>query len=379
MSARHYFPRSGLALALVCAWWSAAGQPPCDSLHTVNFTWQGEAEYTTVFSAGVPPSGTAVYSADWGFAGEDFQATDWGMQVAYAFPGPGDYLVCLLSTVQDLQQGACLSADCQLIHLPVDSLCAGLVPGFNIALAGDSLNFINQTVSGSSLNSVLWDFGDGTSSTEGSPMHAYAGYGPYEACLTVASASCTATACNWIYLGPADVPCENVLQANIHIVQLGRGIAGFDHSITSGMEHSIVWDLGDGTSNEGNPILHLYGEDGVYEICATVNSWGPLATDTCTATTCTTVSTYIAAGISGPASPTGLVAHPMPFGTELMVDHVPAGATWEVLDLVGRRRLAGVQPHQGTLLIQGGELAAGTYLLLVQSSKGSDVVRIVKT
>ena len=62
--------------------------------------------------------------------------------------------------------------------------------------SGDSIFFKNQSVSnGSALNSWLWDFGDGQTSTLQNPAHKYAKAAVYTASLTVISATgCSATA-----------------------------------------------------------------------------------------------------------------------------------------------------------------------------------------
>jgi hypothetical protein len=48
----------------------------------------------------------------------------------------------------------------------------------------------------------LWNFGDGTSSTDPFPTHTYSQNGPYLLCLTIADASgCTSTSCDTISIG----------------------------------------------------------------------------------------------------------------------------------------------------------------------------------
>ncbi|UTW62471.1 T9SS type A sorting domain-containing protein [bacterium SCSIO 12741] len=44
----------------------------------------------------------------------------------------------------------------------------------------------------------LWDFGDGSTSTQAKPVHVYSGNGPYKVCLTVTSGSCTDTYCDTV-------------------------------------------------------------------------------------------------------------------------------------------------------------------------------------
>ena len=73
----------------------------------------------------------------------------------------------------------------------------------------------------------LWNFGDGTSSTDPYPTHFYASGGPYTLCLTMSDASnCTATYCdsvsvdaNGIYNGFAGTPNNNRSGFTINVLQ----------------------------------------------------------------------------------------------------------------------------------------------------------------
>lgn len=370
-------PFRSLWPALAAAGLSAAAQPPCDSLHTASFTWQNTGNYNVMFTAEAPPSGSAVWSNDWGFAGESFQQTAWGPQVQYTFPGPGSYLACMLATVQHDQLGGCLSASCELITVPVDSLCTGLTAAFTIGVQGDSILFINQSQTPPGA-AVHWDFGDGASSTGPAPAHTYAGTGPFQACLTVTSGPCAATVCNWIYLGPSPVACGVLLHPAMHIVQLDRAIAAFDHSITSGMEHGVRWDFGDGATATGSPALHIFEEGGTYDVCATVKLWGPLAADTCTDVTCGTVHLMVSAAVNEREAAGRLRAYPLPFSERLNVAGAPAGAHWELLDMLGRKLLEGTTSATGAVSISGETLPDGPFLFRLLTAYKVNSLRVLK-
>lgn len=376
MHRAHLFHFLWPALALACL--PATAQPPCDSLHTASFTWQNTGNYNVMFTAEAPQSGSAVWSNDWGFAGESFQQTAWGPQVQYTFPGPGSYLACMLATVQHDQLGGCLSASCELITVPVDLLCAGLTAAFTIDVQGSAIHFINQSQTPQPDASVHWDFGDGTSSTDTAPAHTYTGSGPFQACLTVASGPCSTTACNWIYLGPSPVACGVLLHPAMHIVQLNRAIAVFDHSITSGMEHDVFWDFGDGATATGSPALHIFEGDGSYDVCATVKLWGPLAADTCTDVACGTVHLMSSAAVNEHEAAGRLRAYPLPFGERLQVTGAPAGAHWELLDMLGRKLLEGTTPATGPLSISGETLPEGPFLFRLPTAYKMNSLHVYK-
>jgi hypothetical protein len=57
----------------------------------------------------------------------------------------------------------------------------------------------NQSSGGTGIYQFVWDFGDGSSSTDAYPTHVYAASGPYTICLTMSDdAGCTSTFCDEI-------------------------------------------------------------------------------------------------------------------------------------------------------------------------------------
>ena len=355
-----------------------SAQNTCDSLHAVGFIHQDNGAYGYTFFPTAPASGTSVLYTEWGFAGNGFQDFSLAPQPQYTFPGTGDYLVCLRATVQDDQQGTCLSTTCEIVPVPVDSACSGLVAAFTIAAQGGAIQFIDQSVSDGPITGIVWDFGDGSSSTEPGPSHTYPGEGPYEACLTTITSACSATSCNWIYLGPPDVPCDTLLHAAIGVIQYERTIAVFDQSTTSGMNSSIFWDFGDGTTATGSPILHTFLDDGYFQVCGSVDLWGPLTPDTCMSTACSSIATFNATGLGAAGIRAALRAFPVPFVDAFTVDGAHAGVHWELLDMLGRTRLAGTAGSAGPILVQCGQLDAGTYFFRQFTKMGAEVLRVIK-
>lgn len=80
--------------------------------------------------------------------------------------------------------------------------------GFSMTLNGLTATFENTTVGGSS---YLWDFGDGQTSTEMSPVHTYAVGGPYTVKMTATNANGESTASQAAFIS-ADVLTEAMLQ-----------------------------------------------------------------------------------------------------------------------------------------------------------------------
>ncbi len=357
----------------------ALAQIPCDSVNEVGFTYTDNGTYNYSFSTIAPSTGSSIQGMEWGFLGEEFMEFSLTPQPQVTFPGMDDYMVCLRTSVLNDQTGMCESIHCELVSIPVDSACADVVAGFSINAQSGAIQFSNESFAGLPIGAYAWDFGDGTTSTEIAPEHTYAGSGPYEACLTVSTATCSASVCNWIYLGPTEVPCGTLLQTAIGVIQYEKTIAVFDQSITSGMNSSITWDFGDGTTATGSPAIHTYTEEGIFEVCGEVDLWGPLTPDTCSSSACQAVYTFATTGIGGHGNTTSLHAFPVPFAEELTVEGVGSESHWELMDVVGRIHLMGRTPTSGPLVIPGRRLDAGAYLLRVTTPKGLQVLRVVKS
>lgn len=352
-------------------------QNTCDSLNAVTFTTQNTGTYTYTFTTLPAASGASTVITEWGFGGLDLTDFSLSPQPQYTFPGPGDYLVCMRATVSDGQQ-TCQSTQCELLAVPDDPACASLVAAFTIDAQGGALNFVDHTTHSAPITGWTWDFGDGNGSTAPAPTYSYSGAGPYQACLTVTTTDCSSTTCNWIYMGPAGVPCDTLLHPAIGVIQYERTIAVFDQSIISGMNSSITWDFGDGNTANGSPSIHTYGEDGDYQVCGEVDLWGPLTADTCSGWACEYVSTTVLTGIGAQRAPQVLHAYPVPFSDVLTVEGAAAGTRWELVDVLGRIQRSGVSTGAGAFTIPVGELAAGSYLLRSATNWNSTAIRVVR-
>jgi len=135
------------------------------------------------------------------------------------------------------------------------------------------------------IESRLWDFGDGNTSTDQDPTHTYTSPGIFAVSLTVTGPGGTSTfTCD---------PCVEVLEL--------PPTAGFDVTPTSGTYDLLVsftdastgvitsklWDFGDGTTSEEENPNHLYTEAGTYSVSLMVT--GPGGGDTMVCDSCITV------------------------------------------------------------------------------------------
>ncbi len=133
-----------------------------------------------------------------------------------------------------------------------------------------TVHFQNTTV-GNAI-SFVWDFGDGTKSTEMNPEHTYTKYGTYTVTLTATNSN----GCQTIY---RVVDCIRVRKLSVsgfeglpvtgcvpYTIQ-PKPIANFDLK-----NATYKWDFGDGTtSTSANPI-HTYSQDGDYTVKLTLTT-----------------------------------------------------------------------------------------------------------
>ena len=179
---------------------------------------------------------------------------------SHTYEKPGVYKVSLL-----VNQGT----ECKKIY-PVfqEIIVEGGAPLFLVDI--DPCPPHNVTFTDTTVGAVkwLWDFGDGTSSTEQNPSHIYANKNIYHVTLTTTTSG----------------GCENKYIA-FNAVNFARIMASFKSSYPPGPFPKTVkfynttpnattwnWDFGDGTfSNEQNPS-HVYQTEGEYKVILTVNS-----------------------------------------------------------------------------------------------------------
>jgi len=142
---------------------------------------------------------------------------------------------------------------------------AGLTTDKTKAAVDETIQFTNTSTG--EVTSWSWDFGDGNTSTEESPSHAYTQKATYTASLTVSNKAGSDTATLSIsILEPA--------KANFSVpetrVRLGSSIQFVDEC--SGDVDSWSWDFGDGSTSTEQSPSHTYKDAGTYTVSLTVSN-----------------------------------------------------------------------------------------------------------
>lgn len=136
--------------------------------------------------------------------GYSFTSNNLGAPSAFThtFPGNGAYSVCLLTYAVDAFGNPCSSnSTCRNVTVDCPTSCNnGSTVSFTSS-NGLQKTFTNTSnIVGSGIVSYSWDFGDGNTSTQTSPIHTYASQGIYNVCLTATfyisqSETCSLTTC----------------------------------------------------------------------------------------------------------------------------------------------------------------------------------------
>lgn len=137
-----------------------------------------------------------------------------------------------------------------------------------IIYVGDSIHFINNS---SCATNILWDFGDGATSTEENPTHQYNETGSFTVTLSISNDYGNDSITLTIIVVP-----ENSLPLVDFSYDTTNACSGYiSFTNLSLLYTSLEWDFGDGnTSNDPNPI-HQYLNSGNYFVSlSATNQYG---------------------------------------------------------------------------------------------------------
>ncbi len=131
------------------------------------------------------------------------------------------------------------------------------------------IQFTDLSVTNSNITSWQWNFGDGTTSTEQNPQHAYYFMvNTYNACLTITTADgCSSTACFDVNLGQPECP--------VHFFATNNPNSSTSYTFQDDYAPDDItkwfWDFGDGTSSTDAVPTHQFANQGLYTVCLTTS------------------------------------------------------------------------------------------------------------
>lgn len=385
------FPNACIA---ACAGFGPDAFVDCDSLHFSDC-------YAAFYTEGADPNSLTVQFTDASYAG-DGTITSWSWNFgdpagttsteqnpAHLYDAPGVYDITLTISTSD----SCTSTTTQHICIGgggiVDSISCQAMFFFT---QEDSLNstFQFQDMSFGNVDSWLWNFGDGTTSTEQNPTHTYSGDGIFVVTLTVSGDDCQSTVSMLVFTG------DNIWYGgdfNALFVPFIDGLQVFFLNLTSGGElpYTYEWSFGDGnTSNDFMPI-HAYADPGVYTVTLRVtDAAGVESVFTATLNLITNEFTgrpqFLTASSANETAErvSGLRAFPNPVSEQLTLEFdAGSAASYRVsmLTLDGREVQSSVaQMHAGRnqLKFNTRAMESGMYLLRLQTGSEVRTLKFVK-
>jgi len=298
-----------------------------------------------------------------------------GMSVAHAFATGGGKPVTLTVTDND---GV---VDFTTLTVPV-TIRVAPIADFDFAPAGpttaDNIQFTStSTVANGAIAGLLWNFGDGTTSTEQTPSHRYAAAGTYTVTLTATDddGDTGQRQRDILVTGAANAaPVANFTNAPA-IPRAGQAVQFTDQSTDADGAADLqgwAWNFGDNsTSGLRNPP-HTFATVGTYTVTLTV-------TDTVGATNTITKEITVSATGGGDIP---LYSYPNPASTIARITFsLPTGSTNAMLHIydLARRQVfevavaAGDAEYQWNLRDANGEaLPHGMYFCVITATNAND-------
>lgn len=191
--------------------------------------------------------------------------TGTGEEIVHEYTTPGQYQVTLTISGDD-----CSDSKTKNVHvmdsIPPQPGCQAMF-GYEME-EGLTLQFIDLSW-GEDIEDYSWDFGDGNTSDEQEPEHTYAEQGMYIVSLTISGDECASSIEMPVHVMDSVWPPQGC-HANFHWERIENlTVQFFDASHGQDIE-DYLWDFGDGsTSEEMNPI-HVYAEEGMYDVTLTI-------------------------------------------------------------------------------------------------------------
>lgn len=192
---------------------------------------------------------------------------------AHTYQQSGVFTVCL-RIKRMVNTVPCISDICKTII--VAGPC-NIQAAFNVTASSNNpleKFFNNTSVNVSNVDTVTWNFGDGTTSNMYSTSHTFPHAGTYNVCLRIkrydngTAAPCVREICQSVVVG---TPCN--LQANFTSVAAAgnpREIHFTNTTVNQSATDTVRWTFGDGTSAVAANPTHVYAQSGTYTVCLRV-------------------------------------------------------------------------------------------------------------
>jgi PKD repeat protein len=213
------------------------------------------------------PGSADTHTFSWDF-GDGSTAS--GSDVSHAYATPGEYTVTL--TVQDDDGGIGTDTAQVAVTQGTTQPTASFTFQPAVPIEGDSVQFTDTSTAGTyPIVSWSWDFGDGLTSQQRSPLHAYAENGNYTVELSITDSNGASSSFSLPLVVNNAAPVADA--GPDRVVRVGE-LVSFSLSIRDAGtwdSHTVVWDFGDGHQAKGRSVRHAFSSAGAYTVTATAS------------------------------------------------------------------------------------------------------------
>jgi PKD repeat protein len=337
-------------------------QPHCDILMRPAFNYS-VVSYTVHFQQVSETYGQPV-DPSWTFGDG---ATSTLAEPEHTYTAPGWYQACLTLTTPD---GLCSSTYCRQVVVSGQD-CAWDVAFGQTGASTNTAVFFDAS-SGVENAGWYWEFGDGTHSTDAYPSHMWALPGRHYVTLVRSDGTCVGSAGRWVEVDGNATSCGVGVFASFTEVYGENNVVVFHPEYVIGITAEPIgniWSLGDGTLDTSWAAMHTYPGPGTYQVCMLSPVVDPVALDSCFTYVCRTIEVGASLGLEEAGADLGPRAWPVPFGSHL---HVALGEAFNgalsarLSDALGRP-VVWTHGH-GTITLDTGHLAPGTYILSIEAN-----------
>ncbi len=224
------------------------------------------------FTASITAGTNVSYTWDFGDGGSDV-----GQEVTHVYSQAGTYTVRVLASNSTNTRTATTGVTITSMPEPSDEAIAGLsVQNSSPTAVNEVITFTASITAGDNVT-YTWDFGDGGSDVGKIVTHVYPQAGTYIATVEASNSINRLTATTGVRVTEEAIAGLSVQNSPVTLNE----VVTFTANIAAGTNVNYIWDFGDGGSDVGQEVTHVYNQAGTYTVRVEASN----STNSLTATT----------------------------------------------------------------------------------------------
>lgn len=290
----------------------------------------------------------------------DFGDGNTSMEVnpTHTYSTEGSYVVTLMA-INDCDTNI-FNREIGTASLPMAEFA---VQGDPEGCASFTVQYMNQSMG--TIDSYQWTFEGGvpSSSNEENPVITYSSTGIYDVSLIVTNSAGDNELVREDY-----IVVKDLASGSIDVTVVDSLTVNFDGTVMGGPGASVLWDFGDGNTNNQEDVLYTYQSAGTYEVLFIVSN--ECGHDTTT--------TEISVGSTSVVQERlkEIRLYPNPTQDKFTVDHLPLGALIKVVDQYGQQ-IFERNVNSAIMKIDAAAWTSGVYYLNVLHENENRIYRVI--